>query len=689
MRMMLLKGSDFGKMRLVDIIFGFYGIAHMFGCLWFFAKMHSPTGMGHEWDLWSGSAEVYTDPRASHMRGISIDAGSVQNLYICYTMAVRDGAVMLVGWGSPAASSPVELAIIVLLAPLSGLIMAYIHGVFVTAVTQARIEEERFSEQMALIRSTCDSMCLSDELTTRITHYIGYLSIHHMNANTLEILNQLNSNMTSEVRIFRMQDTIVKSELFTGVAARLVVLIVQVCQDRVFSLAVYIDESMTEKVSVLSEPAHFGEVCFLYTNVTRSAWIAMLTYGVLSRLDKAKFDAVLIDHPEGRDIILDNIQQQLKGRGGQRHSLKKSSLKNHGDENLRSSEKEMLNGMLRSSRPKRHSGLAPAPRKRSALRDERQDEQVPLMSDTEDDADSDVDEDAAGEQNEYLGRRGSAGCLQHLPLRASIGPLPSPRSTVHTGAGGSSLRAISAIQKMQQAAMSGQARNSEVMDSKVPTSKGDIEMAPVSSTSQAQSRSSLSVPTSAAQLSAAAEGLLQRQMAGLEARLRTQDEAIADLKRGQGSLQDTLSVQFAGMESRVMGALHSQAVLMTELGKASSVALPPSAAPGGPDVWQGAGPRKDEVTLTHLELWTDKLEATFKMHSTRLEARLGERDTNLARLVENVDVVRELIKVQLTSLETNVRELSTKHGALERAPHRQADLVEAPPGGSWLPSHLG
>eukprot|EP00931_Biecheleriopsis_adriatica_P062256 TRINITY_DN3749_c0_g1_i1.p1 TRINITY_DN3749_c0_g1~~TRINITY_DN3749_c0_g1_i1.p1 ORF type:complete len:1276 (-),score=319.31 TRINITY_DN3749_c0_g1_i1:27-3803(-) len=288
-------------------------VCHLFACTWFFAQAYAEPSV---WVTEAGQKEP----------------GTLQHLLSCYIHALRDGASMLVGSGLPETTNDGHLAVTILLGAVGGLVMVYVIGRTVVRLHRSTILQDRFAEQMAVVSDACRVMHMPKDLRLRIFQYISYLSVHHMNAQSQEILNQLSTHLAGEVRIFRMRQVINESDLFRDLPPRLLFLLVSTCHEQVFSpgdiivrkgevgdcmyviltglVGVYLNPELSTCVCQLTAPSWFGEVCLLPGQNLRTAWIGTLSFVVASRMDRDKLHAVLDDSPVEKKAFLQRLAEK-------------------------------------------------------------------------------------------------------------------------------------------------------------------------------------------------------------------------------------------------------------------------------------------------------------------------------------------------------------------------------------------
>lgn len=348
-RVMLLGSDGDEQEALFSLFFGIYAAAHLYACTWFQAKVHSDLGMGHEWSSWNGWAvDVFTlDKVDQSALSVPLEYGTLDDLLWCYMRSFRDGAYMLVSWAGPNAISMVELVVIGILGPLSGLIMAYINAAFVSSLEQSMMNENLFNERMGLLRTACKSMMLPDQLRERICRYYSFLSLRHIGSDAQELFAQLSTNLTCEIRMVRMRDVITNADIFQSLSCRIILLLVQTFTEQAFapgdlvvrkgevadcmyiilhgSVSVFLDETLQQCLGKMNENDVFGELCFLEENSTRNAWICADSYLVLWRFDKESFDALIAANEETKHEMLTMISKRAKNYQGKGGSTAKTS----------------------------------------------------------------------------------------------------------------------------------------------------------------------------------------------------------------------------------------------------------------------------------------------------------------------------------------------------------------------------
>jgi len=322
--------------QLAYISIGIFVATHLYACVWFQAKVHSPFGFGHEWSAWNGwSIDVFQIEKADEgSLSIPLEFGTLSDLYFCYARAFRDGAYMLISWNGPNAISALELVTIGILSPLSGLIMAYVYALFVSSIEQSRMLEKQLVERMSVLGDACRDMFLPDDLRDRILRYHSFLSMHHLGAETQDLFQQLSANLTCEMRMFRMRNVIFSANFFEGLSHRLVLLLVQTFVEQAFApgdmvvrkgevadcmyiilrgaVTVLTDDEASRVVTKMQEGSVFGELCFVQEHMTRTAWIRAETYLVVWRFDKANFEALLDSHDDARNQMVNHILTRVK-----------------------------------------------------------------------------------------------------------------------------------------------------------------------------------------------------------------------------------------------------------------------------------------------------------------------------------------------------------------------------------------
>lgn len=322
--------------QLAHLTVSIFVATHLYACVWFQAKVNSPPGYGHEWSAWNGWSIDVFEVEAADEGSLSIPLvfGTLDDLYFCYARAFRDGAYMLISWNGPNAISSLELIVIGILSPISGLIMAYVYALFVASIEQSRMLEKQLVERMSVLSDACRDMYLPTDLRDRILRYHSFLSMHHLGAETQDLFQQLSPNLTCEMRMFRMRNVIFSANFFEGLSDRLVLLLVQTFIEQVFapgdmvvrkgevadcmyiilrgSIAVLSDDFAKNCVKKMDEGCVFGEVCFVQDNMTRTAWIRAETYLVVWRFDKVNFEALLDSHEDARSQMVNHILNRVK-----------------------------------------------------------------------------------------------------------------------------------------------------------------------------------------------------------------------------------------------------------------------------------------------------------------------------------------------------------------------------------------
>lgn len=336
-RTMLLPATTSMGYQLFKILLGMFIFNHLYACLWFWAKVNSPVGSGREWSAWNGwSTDIFSDTQNSDVGGYSlpIEPGGVDDLWLCYARALKDGMCLIVTYGAPNAVSPVELLVINILGPLSGCITAYHYGMVVTQINRASIQESRYAEQAAVLRTACLYMGVPEDLHHRIRQYHSYLAVHNI-SDAQELFSQLSSNLVLETRVYRMRNIITRNTIFQELSSRMIFLLVSTCIDHVFSpgdyvvrkgeigdcmyivlrgsLAVLVGETPQKVVARIYSGDTFGEACFLSGKMQRMAWIRSESFTVLSRLDKDQFETVLQDHGDLQEGVLNAIRKTIEG----------------------------------------------------------------------------------------------------------------------------------------------------------------------------------------------------------------------------------------------------------------------------------------------------------------------------------------------------------------------------------------
>jgi len=340
-RTMLLPFSgNYVRHMLAGAIGSTLVVEHLYGCAWFLAKMNSPRRFGREWSLWNGWSEDALD--TSHLEqsqfSVMIEPGGLENLVMCYLRALRDGGFMLAGWGGVDTLSVPELLLLVAMAPLSGCLVAYVYGVFVSALGIALIQEERFVSQSAILSDACRDVHLPKELQSRIHRYHSYISMHHMGSEARDLWAQLSPNLITEVRVHRMGDILVTGQLFEGLPSRHKLQLVWMMNEQVFSpgemvirkadiadclyivlrgsVAILVDDDATHLVCTMYEGEIFGIAGFLQNEVSRrTAWVRAQTYLVVLRLDKVRLDAAMQNDPELKACVFTQVKNHAASNG--------------------------------------------------------------------------------------------------------------------------------------------------------------------------------------------------------------------------------------------------------------------------------------------------------------------------------------------------------------------------------------
>eukprot|EP00928_Gymnodinium_smaydae_P028415 TRINITY_DN21678_c0_g6_i1.p1 TRINITY_DN21678_c0_g6~~TRINITY_DN21678_c0_g6_i1.p1 ORF type:complete len:828 (+),score=90.54 TRINITY_DN21678_c0_g6_i1:92-2485(+) len=341
-RIMLLSYASSDVLpQLAQLLVAVFYTTHIYGCIWFVAKVYSPPDYGHEWSSWNGwSRDVFSQKDADE-GSLSIplgEYGNANDLAWCYARALRDGVYMLVGWAGPNAISAIELVVICIMGPLSGCVTACVYAVCVSTVQQHWILDSRFAEQKELLNAACSGMKLNQDLRSRVCRYHSFLSMHHMGQEADDFFSRLSPNLFCEMRIVRMKGILQHAGIFQGLAPRIILLLVQACVQTVFSpgdyvvrkgetadcmylimrgtLSVLVDDAATHCVSVMQEGECFGEICFLKDVHTRTAWVRADTFVTLSRLDKDCFEEVLANDEHTKCLVILSIMRKLGNMKG-------------------------------------------------------------------------------------------------------------------------------------------------------------------------------------------------------------------------------------------------------------------------------------------------------------------------------------------------------------------------------------
>lgn len=334
-RTMLLGTSHISE-EVAKIVTSIFLAAHVFGCVWFWAKTQSPEGWGHEWTAFNGWAENALNVTKVDYSSVSIPIldDNLPELTMDYFRAFKDGIYMLAGWGGPDSTSEIELTLSCMLGPLSSVVSGLILAKLMQVSEQQNCLEIVYANKMATINAACDGMELPQDLRGRINRYHSYMSFHQMDQSSQDMLfSGLSVNLLAEVKLHCMRDVIAGTSFFEGLTPRLISFLVVSFEEATFSpcdvivrkneigdimyiimrgrVGIYLEEDASEPVTYKYPGNYFGEISLVFP-MPRTAWIRAVHYVVLMQLNKERFDYILEECPQEKNTLLSRIVQDFR-----------------------------------------------------------------------------------------------------------------------------------------------------------------------------------------------------------------------------------------------------------------------------------------------------------------------------------------------------------------------------------------
>lgn len=297
---------------------------HVFGCIWFSVVWSQESGRVMHFDVYNGD-----------------QPNILPDFFDIYSKSAMVGMYMLMGFDLEG-SGGWENLLLCLAAPVGVLFNAYLLAEGLVEIQRRSAIAAKHQERSAFVQQAMMSLGIPAPLQLRVLSLNAYLHLHRPSMIDTQLFSGLPTNLNVEVRLFLYHSLVSNAQIFQQshpTVIRLIVLELQDCAHLPGDYVVRIGEFGFEmffvvkgRLGVLAggrtglEPqwpicwidsgSYFGEVALL-DHARRSATVRAETFCVLSKLSKDRFDPIVEQFPEQRDIIGFRIPNYPKdGRRG-------------------------------------------------------------------------------------------------------------------------------------------------------------------------------------------------------------------------------------------------------------------------------------------------------------------------------------------------------------------------------------
>eukprot|EP00746_Dinoflagellata_sp_MGD_P090850 gnl/MRDRNA2_/MRDRNA2_35916_c0_seq1.p1 gnl/MRDRNA2_/MRDRNA2_35916_c0~~gnl/MRDRNA2_/MRDRNA2_35916_c0_seq1.p1 ORF type:complete len:996 (+),score=150.08 gnl/MRDRNA2_/MRDRNA2_35916_c0_seq1:121-3108(+) len=277
---------------------------HVFGCVWFSV-------------VWSQQAG-----RIMHFDFDYAENTTLPDFFDIYAKSSMVGMYMLLGFDLEGACGW-ENMLLCLAAPIGVLFNAYLLAEGLVEIQRRSVIASKHQERSAFVQQAMRSLGIPAQLQLRVMALNAYLHLHRSSMVNAQLFSGLPTNLNVEVKLFLYHSLVSTAHIFRQshpTVIRLIVLELQDCAHLPGDYVVRFGEFGFEmffvikgRLGVLGGPnneplcyidpgSYFGEVALL-DHARRSATVRAETFCVLSKLSKDRFDPIVAQFPEQRDII--------------------------------------------------------------------------------------------------------------------------------------------------------------------------------------------------------------------------------------------------------------------------------------------------------------------------------------------------------------------------------------------------
>lgn len=234
------------------------------------------------------------------------------------------------------------LIIVVLFAPIGQLFVAWFIASIVQETALSTALETRHSENRAFMLHALQNLNIPKDLQRRVMsmHYFQKMSRDHEALNILFDGKNLNSSLSSALRIYLYKESVLLCPYLVGKDPNYIIEVVQVLKDVVCLPGDYVarrgeiancmffvargrlgvvipdleepaNVMKAKKVKELVIPDFFGDIA-LIKDCVRTCWIRAESYGLLASLSRADVEVVWKYFPEEREKLQQNVAKLAK-----------------------------------------------------------------------------------------------------------------------------------------------------------------------------------------------------------------------------------------------------------------------------------------------------------------------------------------------------------------------------------------
>lgn len=295
------RGERWVVITCAELLGSIWLMCHIFACCWFAALVWTENSM-----------EDVADQSAALM---SMD------VWTLYKECLRDGAMMLVGWGQPNQSvdttgpeagdrlTDAANVVWVMAGPVGSMYLAVVFALLLVAIERSGHAHSQHMERMGKIRAVLNSLMVPKTLKDRVLRYHAFLSVHNVDKATYQIVFEgLSANLNIEIKLCLFENLVMTAPFFEEVPPSVVMQMVMAFDEEVFSPGEMIvrkgavgnemffiikgscevlpDDDALLVVATKCVGDYFGEVSLVIENQRRTAWIRARTFCVLARLTR-------------------------------------------------------------------------------------------------------------------------------------------------------------------------------------------------------------------------------------------------------------------------------------------------------------------------------------------------------------------------------------------------------------------